>query len=407
MINATINLYRQAYSGLNRNIWMLSLVMLINRSGTMVLAFLTLYNKELGFNIEQGGWMVAIYGIGSFTGAFIGGKLSDSFGFYKVQFGALFSGGIMFIMLGQMNSYLSICICIFILSLVNESFRPANASAIAHYSTPQNRTQSFSLVRLAINMGWGVGIALGGFLASINYHLLFWADGCTSICAAMLLLVLLPFVSLQEQKKPAGNTADHQISKSPLRDGSFLFFLGCIVLFASCFFQMFTTLPIFFKENLKLDEFWIGAAMAINGVLIALVEMPIVFVLERRLPYLFLITVGTVLLGIAFVMLNLPLSNGLLIAVVAILIITFAEMLAMPFMNSYYISKSNEHTRGQFAGMYTMAWSAAQVIGSSSGSLLARQFGFYNLWWITAAVCLVAACGFYYLLKKNSGTPPY
>src|SRR6188474_2101251 len=105
MINATINLYKQAYSGLTKNIWLLSAVILINRSGTMVLAFLTLYSKHLGFSIAQGGWVVAIYGLGSVVGAYVGGKLSDNFGFYKMQFVALFSGGIMFIVLGQMSSY--------------------------------------------------------------------------------------------------------------------------------------------------------------------------------------------------------------------------------------------------------------------------------------------------------------
>ncbi|MFZ4770523.1 MAG: MFS transporter [Ferruginibacter sp.] len=404
MINATINLYKQAYSGLTRNIWLLSIVMLINRSGTMVLAFLTLYNKELGFTIEQGGWVVAIYGIGSFIGAYIGGKLSDSFGFYNTQFGALFFGGIMFIVLGQMNSYLSICVCTFFLSLINESFRPANATAIAHYSNPKNRTQSFSLVRLAINLGWGIGIALGGFLASISYHLLFWVDGFTNIIAAIILLLILPRISLEQQKDPSKNSSiveEVRTKDSPLKDHSFLFFLGFVVLFASCFFQLFTTVPIFFKENLHLNEFWIGIIMAINGILIAMFEMLIVFKLEGRRPYLLFIALGTGFMGFAFLMLNIPLANGFLIAIFAVLMLTVAEMVSMPFMNSYYISKTNEQTRGRFAGMYTMAWSAAQVIGSSTGSLIADKLGFNNLWLIVAVVCILSAAGFYWLLQKK------
>ncbi len=407
MINATINLYRQAYSGLTRNIWLLSVVMLINRSGTMVLAFLTLYSKHRGYTIEQGGWVVAIYGVGSMIGAFTGGKLSDSFGFYKIQFLALFFGGIMFIVLGQMNSYASICICTFFLSMINESFRPANASAIAHYSNAKNRTQSFSLVRLAINLGWGIGIALGGFLASVNYQLLFWVDGFTNISAAILLLIILPRISLAQQKKPQATSsfekATPQTKSSPFKDASFLFFLGFIVLFASCFFQLFTTVPIFFKEGLHLNEFWIGVVMSVNGILIALFEMLLVFKLEGRKPYLLLISAGTVLMAIAFMMLNIPLANGFIIAMMAVLMLTIAEMISMPFMNSYYISKSNAHTRGQYAGMYTMAWSAAQVIGSSGGSMLAHKLGFFNLWGIIAGICILSAAGFYWLLQKKDG----
>ncbi len=402
MITATRQLYRQAYTGLTHKIWLLSIVMLINRSGTMVLAFMTLYCRHLGFNIQQGGWVVAIYGVGAVTGALIGGKLSDKFGFYYMQFAALFTGGILFIVLGQMNTYLSICICTFVLSMVNESFRPANASAIAHYSTAQNRTQSFSLVRLAINLGWGIGSALGGFLASINYKLLFWVDGCTNMVAALLLLIILPRVTLAQQQNTGTGKTKPVKKNSYFADKTFLYFLLFQVLFAVCFFQLFTTVPLFFKAHLHLNEFWIGVVMAANGFLIAVFEMVLVFKLEGRRPYLVLMRYGTLLMGCAFLTLNLPLHNGLLVALFAMLVISVAEMISMPFMNSYYISRSTEHTRGQYAGMYTMAWSVAQVIGSSTGSFIAFKLGFFNLWFLVCSICLAAAGGYYWLQKKGS-----
>ena len=404
MINATINLYKNAYSGLTRNIWLLSIVMLINRSGTMVLAFLTLYCKHLGYTTEQGGWVVAIYGLGSIAGALIGGKLSDVFGFYKVQFGALFFGGSLFILMGQMTTYLSICRCAFVLSMVNEAFRPANATAIAHYSNKKNRTQSFSLVRLAINLGWGVGIAVGGLLASIDYHLLFWVDGCTNIFAAVTLLLILPKVSLEQQKKPQENveTGVAADNRSATKDKEFMYFLLFVVLFGICFFQIFTTVPVYMKEHLFLNESLIGIVMAVNGVMIALFEMLIVYKLEGKRPYLYLIATGTLLMAVAFLFLDLPLANGFLVALFAVLILTISEMVAMPFMNSFYISRSPEKKRGQYAGFYTMAWSTAQVVGSSAGAVLAENIGFLNLWWVVACLCLVSAAGFYWLLLKRT-----
>lgn len=404
MINATINLYKNAYSGLTRNIWLLSIVMLVNRSGTMVLAFLTLYCKHLGYTTEQGGWVVAIYGLGSIAGALMGGKLSDRFGFYNIQFGALFFGGTLFILMGQMATYLSICICAFVLSMVNEAFRPANATAIAHYSNKKNRTQSFSLVRLAINLGWGVGIAVGGLLASIDYHLLFWVDGCTNIFAAITLLIILPKVSLEQQKKPQEDnaaTAMFSNDRSAVKDKDFMYFLLFVVLFGICFFQVFTTVPVYMKENLLLKESLIGIVMAVNGIMIALFEMLIVYKLEGKKPYLYLIALGTVLMSVAFLFLDLPLVNGFLVALIAVLILTISEMVAMPFMNSYYISRSPEKRRGQYAGFYTMAWSTAQVVGSSAGAVLAQKMGFLNLWWVVACLCLVSAAGFYWLLLKK------
>lgn len=401
MISKTINLYKNAYSGLTKNVWLLSIVMLINRSGTMVLAFMTLYCNHLGYTLKQGGYVVAIYGLGSLFGALIGGKISDRFGFYYVQFGALFLGGIMFIVLGQMNSYLSILVCTFILSMINESFRPANATAIALYSTPENRTQSFSLVRLSINLGWGIGSAVGGLLAAINYKLLFWVDGFTNISAAFMLIAILPKITKAQQYQTRSDQPDASIIKSPYRDKKFLYFLGIQILFAACFFQLFTNIPLYFKQALHLSEFNIGLILSANGVLIALFEMVIVFKLEGKRPYLILMSYGCILMGFAFLVLNIPFLTGAIIAIGCMAFITIAEMISMPFMNSFYIARSSERTRGSYAGMYTMGWSFAQVFGSSLGSLYAQKFGFFSLWFTVATVCMLAAAGFYWLQKKD------
>lgn len=399
MLVATINLYRDAYRGLPRRMWLLAAVMLVNRCGTMVLPFMTLYCNHRGYTATQGGLAVAIYGVGAVFGAFLGGRVSDKYGFYFMQLTALCGGGVMFILLGQMDSYLSICICIFFTSLINESFRPANATAVAHYSTPENRTQSFSLVRLAINMGWGIGSALAGILASINYHLLFWVDGLTNISAGLLLFLILPFVTVAQQQK-----SGHQkngVIQSPYRDKTFLIFTGFMLLFALCFFQLFTTVPLYFKEGLHLNEFWIGVVMALNGILIAVFEMVIVFKLEGSRPYLRLMSYGTILIAFSYFILNIPYGNGLAVALTCTLFITLGEIIGMPFMNSYYIARSNVENRGQYAALFTMAWSTAQVIGSLSGTQIAHAWGFTTLWWFIGGLCLVTALGFRYLLKKE------
>lgn len=401
MITKTINLYKNAYRGLTNRMWLLSIVMLINRCGTMVLAFMTLYCDHLKYTVTQGGFVVALYGIGSMIGALAGGKISDKFGFYYTQFCALFFGGIMFIVLGLMRTYTSICVVTFFLAMINESFRPANATAIAHYSTPETRTQSFSLVRLSINLGFAIGSALGGLLASINYHLLFWVDGFTNIAASFFLLIILPKVSRQQQHKPVVKLDQHVKVKSPYTDVKFLYFIFFQIIFAACFFQLFTTIPIYFKTALHLSELQYGIIMGGSGFMIFLFEMILIFSLEGKKPYLIFMSYGTFLMAISFLILNIPFTSGMLIAALAMIIITAGEMLSMPFMNSFYIARSSERTRGQYAGMYTMAWSAAQVFGSLGGTAFAHKFGFANLWYLVAVLSLISATGYFFLQKMK------
>lgn len=129
--------------------------------------------------------------------------------------------------------------------------------------------------------------------------------------------------------------------------------------------------------------------------------MVIVYKLEGKRPYLIMMCYGSVIMACAFLVLNIPITGGFFIASVSMLILTVAEMISMPFMNSYYIGRSDERSRGQYAAMYTMAWSAAQVIGSSSGSILADSVGFTNLWFMVSAVCLLTAWGYYFMQTKS------
>ena len=377
--------------------------MLINRSGTMVIPFMTIYltQPSMGYSIAQAGLVMGIFGFGAVCGGFLGGRITDRIGFHRVQLVTLTGGGILFMVLGQMKSYPLICLVTFLLSLINEAFRPANSTAIAWYSKEENRTRSYSLNRLSINLGWAVGGAIGGILASINYHLLFWVDGATNLLAAVLLRYFLA---------PAQNTAVHHTvaaaataaPSSPYRDKVYLRFIGLTILFACCFFQLFTTLPLYYKRELHLPEYMIGLLMTLNGLLITCFEMVLVFKLEGKRRNLFYIFLGVSVMSSAFLLLNiLPLS--VVTAFFCMAVITLGEILSMPFMNSFWISRTGMANRGQYAGLYTIAWSTAQVIGPTGGAQVAQYLNFRALWWGAGAVCLVAAIGFRWLLENKQG----
>ena len=133
MIKSSMAVYRHAYTGMSGATWWLALVMFVNRAGTMVLPFLTVYlREEMNYSIAEAGWEVAFFGIGAILGNFIGGILTDKIGFYPVQFWSLFLNGVLFIVLGQMQTFWQIGSCMFIIGVVGEAFRPANAAAVAN-----------------------------------------------------------------------------------------------------------------------------------------------------------------------------------------------------------------------------------------------------------------------------------
>lgn len=396
MLQAPAQLFKNAYTGIPRPAWWLALVMFVNRSGTMVIPFLTVYLTHQGYSLRQAGYVMGAFGLGSVMGGYLGGRLTDRFGSFYIQASSLFLNGIFFILLGQMHTLWQYAICIFLLSSLGEAFRPANAAAIAAYSNDGNRIRCYALNRLAINLGWSIGPAVGGVLASISYSYLFWADGLTCIAASALLFVGL---------SPANGSAKHHnktvtevAGQSAYRDRIFLQGMFCLFLVGLCFFQLFSVIPAYYKTELHLNEATIGWILAMNGLLIAAVEMVLVYKLENRRHSLLYISIGALLMGSSFLFLGF--GKTATAAVASMVVVTFGEMFLFPFLNNFWVKRSTESNRGQYAALYTMSFAAATVLSPTLATQFAAWLGFSVLWVIDFFVCLVAALGFYFLKKS-------
>ncbi|WP_440133670.1 MDR family MFS transporter [Chitinophaga sancti] len=393
------SLYKKAYAGLSTSTWILAVVLLINRCGAMVIPFMTVYlTQQLHFSVQQAGLVMTCYGIGGIVGAFSGGRLSDRYGFYPVQFWSLLLQGLIFLVLGQMHTLLQFCICIFILSAVGDAFRPANTAATAHYSNPENRTRSYSLNRLASNLGWSIGPAVGGIVASFSYHLLFWVDGLTCIVAILFMRFFIPPVRVapktQEFKEqPAIKTA------SVYKDGVYLTFIALSILFTTGFLQLSTMVALYFKEVLHLEEAQIGMVLGINGLLVAAIEMVLIYKIENRKHPLEFMTRGVALASLAYLSFNILPAAGF-VSIVFIVLFTAGEMLSIPFMTAFFISRSGEHNRGQYAALYTVSFAVSTILSPTIGSAMIAHYGFRVWWYAAAGLCLASAVGFNYLYQK-------
>jgi MFS family permease len=396
MLQASVQLYKNAYTGIPRPAWWLALVMFVNRSGTMVIPFLTVYLTHEGYTLREAGYVMGAFGLGSILGGYIGGRLTDRFGSFYIQFSSLFTNGVFFIILGQMHALWQYAVCIFLLSSLGEAFRPANAAAIATYSNDSNRIRCYSLNRLAINLGWSIGPAVGGVLASVSYSYLFWADGLTCIAASFLLFVGLS-PSKDDHKKKATPKVK-PISSSAYKDRPFLQGMFCLFLIGLVFFQLFSVIPVYYKTELHLNEASIGWILAMNGLLIAAIEMVLVYKLENRRSSLLYIATGSMLMAVAFLSLNA--GKTATIAVVSMIIVTFGEMFLFPFLNNFWVKRSTETNRGQYAALYTMSFAAATVLAPTLATQLAALLGFSVLWVIDFILCTFAALGFYFLKKS-------
>lgn len=406
MLQSIIRSYRNAYQGLSPSVWLLAGVMLINRCGTMVLPFLTLYlTQHLHYTVTDAGIIMAVYGAGAFVGTFFGGRLTDRFGFYYVQLVSLLFSGAFLLVLQFVTGFYALCGSVFIFTLFGDSFRPANQAAIAFYSESENRTRAFSLNRLAINLGWAVGGGIGGWLAGISYNLLFWADGLTCLSAGLVLWRFLPVptstvlsVPLTTLSGPVTAPQSEPFT-SPYRDKLFVAFVICSALYFTVFMQLFSIVPLYFKEVLQLTEGRIGALMALNGLLIVLIEMALVYRLEQQnYAKNSLIAAGVFFTAVSFLI--LATTTATFAALFFILLITMSEMLAMPFIQSFTVERSGPATRGQYLALYAMGGAVAQTAAPAFGSQMVAHAGYPTHWLTLTGISLISAAGFWWLGRK-------
>lgn len=375
--------------------------MLVNRTGAMVLPFLGLYmTQALGFSIREVGIVLACFGLGAITGSWLGGWLTDRFGNFWVQALSLLAAVPLFLVLPLFTSVHTLAAAIYILSVVTESFRPANSVSVARYARRENITRAFSLNRMAINLGFSVGPALGGFLASISYNWIFYGNAIGAFAAAVI------FVLFFYQRKGAirAKTIDHtdtpavSVSQSPYRDWTFLLFSLLCCGYAICFFQLLNTLPLFYQKAHALDEKQVGLILGFSGLVVVVFEMLLVHMAERRLTYATSIGLGTVLSAISFAI--LPIPTGYWILYASIFLLSISEILAMPFMASVAVKRASRQNQGAYMGLNALAFSAAHVFSPFLGTRIADQFGFNVLWWGTAVVLVGVAIGLYLVVKK-------
>ena len=405
MLKRAFHKYIDNFRGFSREIWILTLITFINRAGTMVLPFLSKYLKEdLNFSYSQVGWIMVSFGCGSILGSWLGGKLSDKIGFYKIMIFSLLTSGFAFFGLQFITSFEGLLVAMFLIMVVADMFRPAMFVSLGAYAKPENRTRALTLVRLAINLGFAAGPALGGLLImSVGYKGLFWVDGASCIIA-----ILIFWIKVKEKKKSKfidtkqpGEVLTHSVFK----DKPFWIFLTGTLITGILFFQLFTTIPLYHKEQFNLSEFQTGLLLTLNGILVFFLEMPIVSYIERhKINKLKVITYGCLAMAISIYLLLINNWAGILI--IMMIFMTFAEMFAFPFSNSFAMSRAPKGHEGRYMAIFTMSYSLAHILSAKTGMEMIDIFSYQANWFFMGTLGIIGVSLFVWTMKLVTKEPP-
>ncbi len=375
--------------------WILFSGTLVNRFGTFVIPFLTIYLTQRGYEGKIIGLTLGAYGAGGLCAGVIGGYLADKIGRKPTMLISCAGSAGFMLLISQVSAVGELATATFMTGLFSGLYGPAAGALIADLVPPALRIRAFSCQRWAVNIGFASGMATAGLMAKNSFMALFIVDAGTTLILGLTVLFGLKARPITHAAMRGWSHAlKHIRCNTPfLMACTASFLMTLVFLQMSCTYSLQTTL------GAGLDERTYGFLMALNGILIACLELPLTGFTRRFTPVR-IIAAGYALIGIGMGINCLGASLPLLVT--SVIVFTLGKMIAMPVSAGYMASLAPDEMRGRYQGVMSISWSTAIMVGPSLGIML-YHFSPPILWITVMAMGLSAA--WIVLLGRTAGHP--
>nr|WP_320130973.1 MFS transporter [uncultured Holophaga sp.] len=364
--------------GLPRGAWMLALSTLVNRCGTMVLFFLTLYLiQELHWSPREASAALALSGGASLAAGLFTGQLADRMGHHRTLALSLLGSGLLLAVMPLVHNRPLLLGSIALWSAFSQAFWPSSMALLTGMANSAQRKQAFVLHRLAGNLGIAVGPALGGLLAHWSFRSLFWVDAFTTLAGLGVLLMGVPPL----QEGPPGGTR----SSTAWKDRRLLLLLAGLLPATLVFTQIHGSLPLWISRDLGYGTAVYGLIFTLNTLLIVLLEVALNQAVASW-PHRRQMALGALLLALGFGLTGFGRPLGLLM--VWVVLWSLGEMVLLPAASDAVAALAPGDRRGEYMGLYSLTWTLAMTLGPSLGLLGYGHLG--SLFW---PLCGVVALG--------------
>lgn len=434
---ATARIVLRDYVDLPRMVYVLCMGSLINRAGSFVMLFLTIYvTEQFGAGKAFASYCIGAFGFGSVVSSLIGGQLADQFGRRATMMLALFGGATALLILSIVTNPWLFMAVLFLFALIMEMYRPASAAMIGDLTSGEQRPHAFGLMYIAVNLGFAVAPPIGGFLASYSFAWLFWADALTTAMFGGVVLFLMKetrpilrvshngltdrsidvsidqiatavqspagFTQLEAAEGlasldtlttttpeprsagPAGAVAAKSGAGSSLAaalnhiagDWTFLLFCFCNLLTSIVFMQGFVTLPLYVTER-GFTKLEFGSMICVNGGMIVLLQLPLTHLLNRCNRAMVLLA-GELFLAVGFGL--TVFADSAMYFVGTIVLWTMGEIFQAPYKPTIVSELAPPSMRARYLGVFNLSHALSLMIGAPLGGVILAKFGPQVLW---------------------------
>jgi predicted MFS family arabinose efflux permease len=397
---------QELYREFPRPFWTLTGSTFIDRvGGALLYPFFALYfTGRFGVGMTEVGLLFALYAVSSFSGQLIGGTVSDRFGRRNILIFSLITTSTSTLLLGVVDSLVFFYVLVVGVGLIVESGQPARQAMVADLLPEEKRAEGYAIMRVVFSLAVAIGPAVGAFLVSQSYLALFATDAVISMIAAIVVWRFMPETKPAAKESKADESAESGSDGygAILRDRLFILYLGAGMLVSLIGMNLFTTLGVYLRDGFGVPEQGYGLLLSMNAMLVVIFQLPI----GRRVegfPPMLVMAVGSVLYGLGFGMFAFVSTTFLF--VLAMIVLTFGEMILMPVSQSLVARFAPEDMRGRYMAIYGVSFSLPFAFGPLLAGLVMDNGDPRMLYWISGLLGLLAAASYVGLHTKMRDEP--
>ena len=389
-------------TGFERPFWVANISELFERlSYYAAFASLARYLHEtLSFPTEQAASLTGLFGgLVWFLAAF-GGTLADRLGFRRSLSLAYFILSCSYFLLGSLGSpwlgsvraavpLLALVVVVLMLPAFGIALvKPCVVGTIARSSKENVRSIGYSIYYTLVNIG-GAG---GPYLASyIHQHLS--VENVFRAAAVSVFLMFFAVLIFFKEPRRSGDVRTATLGESVrnfitvLGNPRFMLFLLIFSGYWVVYWQEFIILPLYVHNyvDLKADT----ELMLITGPLTVIALQLVVSFLTKKIPAFRAVTIGTLISGLAWLLLII--HPSFFMAIVTLFVVSLGEIIQSPRYYEYISRLAPAGQQGTYMGFAFLPIGIGSLIGGWFGGMLIHRYGEVahqpaKIWWAVTGV---------------------
>ena len=392
-----ISRFREIYKKFSKNFWLLMVASFVDMlGGSLIFPFFSLYlTQKFDVGMTEVGTMFLVWALTSgIIGNTVGGALADKLGRKANIIFGLIASAISALMMVLINEILMFYIVIGVIGIFEDIGGPARQAMVADLVPEELRGDAYGIFRIVFNLAAAIAPAIGGFMATRSFEMLFIADVILSIAVAVFVFYFLPETKPEPKKGSKNESSLLQTFigyKFIFKDKLYMAFLLASSFSTLMYFNMNSSMSVYLVNHRGITPEQFGYILSLNAGMVVFLQIFFTRITAKWKSML-AIAFGNLLYVIGFTMYGI--FDSYVMFVVAMVIITIGEMIYSPKEQMIAANIAPEDMRGRYMAVHSFSWIIPIAIGPLGAGLIMDNFDPRFVWFAAGLVGTIATLGF-------------